>query len=42
MSSISKPKKAKKSKLDRSKTPQLTAPLSILTKDMETPMKDMD
>lgn len=42
MSPISKPKKAKKSKLDRSKTPQLTAPLSVLTKDMETPMKDMD
>jgi hypothetical protein len=42
MSPISKPKKAKKSKLDRSKTPQLTAPLSVLTKDMVTPMKDMD
>jgi peptidoglycan/xylan/chitin deacetylase (PgdA/CDA1 family) len=42
MSPISKPKKTKKSKLDRSKTPHLTAPLSILTKDMETPMKDMD
>jgi len=42
MSPISKSKKPKKSKLDRSKTPQLTAPLSVLTKDMDVPMKDMD
>jgi hypothetical protein len=42
MSPMSKTKKIKKSKLDRSKTPQLTAPLSVLTKDMEAPMKDMD
>ena len=42
MSPISKSKKPKKSKLDKSKTPQLTAPLSVLTKDMDVPMKDMD
>jgi hypothetical protein len=42
MSPIGKTKPKKKSKLDRSKTPQLTAPLSVLTKDMEVPMKDMD
>ena len=42
MSPISKSKRTKKSKLDKSKTPQLTAPLSVLTKDMEVPMKDMD
>ncbi|KAK3622505.1 hypothetical protein LTR56_020835 [Elasticomyces elasticus] len=35
-------KKEKKSKLDRSKTPKLTAPLSILTKDLTVPCKDMD
>lgn len=35
-------KDKKPSKLDKSKTPKLTAPLSILTKDMEVPMKDMD
>ncbi|KAK1029918.1 hypothetical protein LTS16_019337 [Friedmanniomyces endolithicus] len=35
-------KKEKKSKLDRSKTPKLTAPLSILTKDLSVPCKDMD
>ncbi|KAK5134150.1 hypothetical protein LTR08_006925 [Meristemomyces frigidus] len=35
-------KKDKKSKLDRSKTPKLTAPLSVLTKDLSTPCKDMD
>ncbi|QIX02075.1 hypothetical protein AMS68_007592 [Peltaster fructicola] len=32
----------KKSKLDKSKTPKLTAPLSVLTKDMNVPVKDMD
>lgn len=42
MSPISKSKKAKKSKLDKSKTPHLTAPLSVLTKDMDVPLKDMD
>lgn len=42
MSPISKSKRTKKSKLDKSKTPQLTAPLSVLTKDMDVPMKDMD
>jgi hypothetical protein len=42
VSPIGKTKKTKKSKLDKSKTPQLTAPLSVLTKDMEVPMKDMD
>jgi hypothetical protein len=42
MSPFGKTKPKKKSKLDRSKTPQLTAPLSVLTKDMEVPMKDMD
>ncbi|KAK3698477.1 hypothetical protein LTR37_016948 [Vermiconidia calcicola] len=35
-------KEKKPSKLDRSKTPKLTAPLSVLTKDMEVPLKDMD
>lgn len=35
-------KRDKKSKLDKSKTPKLTAPLSVLTKDMDTPMKDMN
>lgn len=35
-------KKDKKSKLDKSKTPKLTAPLSVITKDMAVPMKDMD
>lgn len=33
-------KKEKKSKLDKSKMPKLTAPLSILTKDMDVPLKD--
>lgn len=42
MSPISKSKKTKKSKLDKSKTPHLTAPLSVLTKDMHVPLKDMD
>jgi hypothetical protein len=28
--------------LDKSKTPKLTAPLSVLTKDMDVPLKDMD
>lgn len=32
----------KKPKLDKSKTPKLTAPLSVLTKDMSVPLKDMD
>lgn len=35
-------KKDKKSKLDKSKTPKLTAPLSVLTKDLSVPLKDMD
>ena len=35
-------KKEKKSKLDRSKTPKLTAPLSVLTKDMTVPCKDIE
>ncbi|KAI7240368.1 hypothetical protein KC330_g1346 [Hortaea werneckii] len=35
-------RKDKKSKLDKSKTPKLTAPLSVLTKDMSVPLKDMD
>ena len=35
-------KKDKKSKVDKSKTPKLTAPLSVLTKDMDVPVKDMD
>ncbi|KAK5123196.1 hypothetical protein LTR85_003395 [Meristemomyces frigidus] len=35
-------KKEKKSKMDRSKMPKLTAPLSVLTKDLSVPMKDMD
>ncbi|KAK5164819.1 uncharacterized protein LTR77_009483 [Saxophila tyrrhenica] len=35
-------KEKKPSKLDKSKTPKLTAPLSILTKDMDVPLKDMD
>ena len=42
-SPASRSKKDKKSsKADKSKTPKLTAPLSVLTKDMSTPMKDMD
>ena len=41
-SPMTKPRKGKKSKLDRSKTPQLTAPLSVLTKDMDVPLKNMD
>lgn len=42
-SPATKSKKDKKSsKLDKSKTPKLTAPLSVLTKDMEVPLKDMD
>ncbi|WPG99749.1 Hypothetical protein R9X50_00256800 [Acrodontium crateriforme] len=35
-------KKEKKAKSAKSKTPRLTAPLSVLTKDMNTPIKDMD
>lgn len=35
-------KKEKKSKLDKSKTPRLTAPLSVLTKDMATPVRDIE
>ncbi|KAK5108590.1 hypothetical protein LTR62_008166 [Meristemomyces frigidus] len=35
-------KKDKKSKIDRAKMPKLTAPLSVLTKDLSVPMKDMD
>lgn len=42
MSPIGKSKKSKKTKLDKSKTPHLTAPLSVLTKDMDVPLKDMD
>ncbi|GAB7365528.1 hypothetical protein MBLNU230_g6601t1 [Neophaeotheca triangularis] len=34
-------RKKKASKLDKSKTPKLTAPLSILTKDMEVPVRDI-
>lgn len=37
-----KSKKEKKSKLDRSKTPKLTAPLSVLTKDMSVPVRDIE
>ncbi|KAF2486897.1 hypothetical protein BDY17DRAFT_292316 [Neohortaea acidophila] len=36
-------KKEKKSKvLEKAKTPKLTAPLSVLTKDLDAPVKDMD
>lgn len=36
-------KKDKKSKvLEKAKTPKLTAPLSVLTKDLDVPVKDMD
>lgn len=35
-------KKEKKSRLDKSKTPRLTAPLSVLTKDMTTPVRDIE
>ncbi|CAK4032362.1 Hypothetical predicted protein [Lecanosticta acicola] len=35
-------KREKKSKLDRSKTPKLTAPLSVLTKDMSIPLRDIE
>lgn len=35
-------KRSKKSKVDKSTTPKLTAPLSILTKDSEVPCKDID
>lgn len=35
-------KREKKSKLDKPKTPKLTAPLSVLTKDMNVPLKNMD
>ncbi|KXT06505.1 hypothetical protein AC578_6058 [Pseudocercospora eumusae] len=35
-------KKEKKNKLDKSKTPKLTAPLSVLTKDMTTPVRDIE
>ena len=42
-SPATRPRKEKKaSKLDKSKTPKLTAPLSVLTKDMEVPLKDME
>jgi len=35
--------KARKSKvLEKAKTPKLTAPLSVLTKDIDVPVKDMD
>ncbi|KAK3669504.1 hypothetical protein LTR78_010605 [Recurvomyces mirabilis] len=35
-------KKDKKSKVDKSKMPKITAPLSVLTKDLSVPLKDMD
>ena len=35
-------KDKKAGKGDKVKTPKLTAPLSVLTKDMDVPMKDMD
>lgn len=35
-------KKEKKSKLDKSKTPKLTAPLSVLTKDLSIPLRDIE
>jgi len=41
-SPASRSKKSKKSKVDKSKTPKLTAPLSVLTKDLSAPLKDMD
>lgn len=41
-SPMPRPKKPKSTKLDKSKTPKLTAPLSVLTKDMSIPMKDTD
>ncbi|KAF2162239.1 hypothetical protein M409DRAFT_27244 [Zasmidium cellare ATCC 36951] len=34
-------KREKKSKVDKSKLPKLTAPLSVLTKDMAIPVKDI-
>ncbi|KAK4508348.1 hypothetical protein PRZ48_002086 [Zasmidium cellare] len=34
-------KREKKSKVDKSKLPKLTAPLSVLTKDMNIPVKDI-
>lgn len=34
-------KREKKSKVDKSKLPKLTAPLSVLTKDMNIPIKDI-
>lgn len=37
-----RPKREKKSKVDRSKTPKLTAPLSVLTKDSTAPVKDIE
>nr|POE71399.1 transcription factor ste11 [Quercus suber] len=41
-SPMSRADKSKKSKLEKSRRPKLMAPLSVLTKDMSTPMKDMD
>ncbi len=42
-SPAARPKKEKKSKvLEKAKTPKLTAPLSVLTKDLDAPLKDMD
>lgn len=35
-------KREKKSKVDKSKMPKLTAPLSVLTKDMSIPIKDIE
>lgn len=35
-------RKKKASKLDKSRTPKLTAPLSVLTKDMEVPVRDIE
>ena len=40
--SLPKPKKPKANRSDKAKTPKLTAPLSILTKDMTVPVKDME
>nr|POE91148.1 transcription factor ste11 [Quercus suber] len=47
ISRVSKPatsraRRSQKSKLDNSRAPKLTAPLSILTKDMSIPMKDIN
>ena len=41
-SPATRPKRAKKTKPTASKMPKLDAPLSVLTRDMQRPMKDMD